>query len=51
MKAFFYFWCVMAVIGIIASFFNFGHLYFTFMPSVAMACILYPEIKEAEDYE
>jgi hypothetical protein len=46
MKTFFYLWCFMAAVGLIASFFNPGHLYFTCLPSVMMAAVSYPETKE-----
>lgn len=49
MKAFFYMWCTMAVIGFIASFFNPGHIYFSCIPSVLMACASYPDMKAEED--
>lgn len=49
MKAFFYMWCVMAIVGFIASFFNPGHLWFSCIPSVLMACASYPDTKEEED--
>lgn len=48
MKAFFYLWCFMAAVGMIASFFNPSHIYFTCIPSVLMAFATYPESKEEE---
>ena len=50
MKAVFYLWCIMAVCGLIASFFNPSHLYFSCIPSVLLACVTYPDTKEEEGY-
>ena len=46
MKAFFYIWCAMAVTSLVACFFNSGHIYFSFLPSVVMAAITYPETNQ-----
>ena len=46
MKAFFLIWCLMAIFGLIASFFNPGHIYFTCIPSALMAAATYPEFKQ-----
>lgn len=46
MKAFYYMWCVMAVIALVASFFNTGHIFFSLIPSLLMASASYPEKKE-----
>ena len=49
MKAFFYIWCMMAILGFVASFFNPGHIWFSCIPSVLMAVASYPEVKKKED--
>lgn len=49
MKAFFYIWCVLAIVALIASFYNPGHIWFSFVPSFAMACASYPEIKKDQE--
>lgn len=49
MKAFFYIWCVLAIVALIASFYNPGHIWFSFVPSFAMACASYPETKKDQE--
>lgn len=49
MKAFFYLWCAMSVIGLIASFFNPSHIWFSCVPAIMMACAAYPDTKDKED--
>lgn len=49
MKAMFYVWCVCAAISLVASFFNYGHVLFSLVPSVCMAFATYPDTKEEED--
>ena len=47
MKVFFYIWCFMAACGLIATFFNPGHFFFSFVPASLMALAAYPEVKQA----
>lgn len=49
MKAMFYVWCVCAAISLVVSFFNWGHIYFSFLPSCLMAFVTYPDTKVEED--
>ena len=49
MKALFYIWCAMAILGLIASFGNIGHLLFTCFPSAMLAWAMYPEVEKEED--
>ena len=49
MKVFFYIWCVYAAISLLASFFNPGLFYFSFLPSVFMAGVTYIDTKAEED--
>ena len=49
MKAMFYVWCVCAAISLVVSFFNYGHILFSCVPSVCMAFATYPDTKEEED--
>lgn len=51
MKAFFYIWCAMAVTSLVACFFNPGHIFFSFLPSVAMAVITYPETHQGKEQQ
>ena len=51
MKVFFYIWCVMAILGVVATFFNSGHFWFSFVPSFLMAIAAYPEAKEEVENE
>lgn len=46
MKTFFYIWCTLAVLGLVASFFNPGHLLFSCVPAGLMAIACYPEAKQ-----
>jgi len=39
----------MAILGLIASFFNSGHIYFTLIPSALMAFAAYPDYKREEE--
>ena len=48
MKAFFYIWCVMAAISLVASIFNPGHIWFSLVPSLAMAFANYEATKEED---
>lgn len=48
MKAFFYIWCVMAAVGLIALFFNPSHIV-TCCGAALMACAAYPETKDKDD--
>lgn len=49
MKAFFYIWCVMAAISLVASIYNPGHIWFSLVPSLAMAFASYPEAQSEEN--
>lgn len=41
----------MACMSLIATCFNWGHIYFTFLPSVLMAICYYPDAREASEEE
>lgn len=45
----FYVWCVCAVISLVVSFYNYGHILFSLLPSVCFALVTYSYIKEEED--
>lgn len=44
-------WSLMAVLGIVASFFNFGHLFFTALPSAALAAASVAEYRQHKKRE
>lgn len=48
MKVFFYIWCLMAMVGLVATFFNPSHIV-TCTISALMAYAAYPEVKQEQE--
>lgn len=49
MKVMFYVWCACIAISLVASRFNYGHIFFSLFPSVIMAIVTYPDTKKEEE--